>query len=204
MSFETLKKWISGLSFAGGRKGETGKNIRYPRIILALGILGMLLIGLSECGLGNPKTDALPSGAESGTQSYARELERRLLRVLQEMEGVGRVEILITMEGSGESVYATEEKEQGGSQSNYSAGGEALQSIQNSHSSEQNYLLVENQDGKRQALLVSRSEPQVKGVIVICDGADQPAVCQAVTEAVKTVLHITSNRVYVAKAKAEN
>ena len=120
---------------------------------------------------------------------------------MEQMDGVGKVQVLITMEDTGENVYATEERETNDNRSSYGENGGGLQSIQTSRSGEQSYLLVENQNGKRQALLVSRSEPQVKGVIVICEGAGQPSVCEAVTEAVKTVLHISANRVYVAKAK---
>lgn len=201
MNLETLKNRMFSFFSGNEMTAENNRNTRFLRLILTLGILGMLMIGLSECGNDTPKTDALPVQAEPSVQA-ARELESQLLRVLQEMEGVGRVELLITMEGTGESIYATEEQEQRNSESIYSDDG-AVQSIQNSHSTEQNYLLVENQEGQRQALLISRSEPQVKGVIVICDGADNPIVREAVTEAVKTVLNITSNRVYVAKAKAE-
>lgn len=208
MNVGTLKQWFLGWIKKEEKDGEKKDSSRYLRLILALGLAGMLLIGLSECSFGSQKTDALPANVSSesstATQDAAIQLEQRLLRVLQEMEGVGRVEVMITMEGTGESVYATEEKEQSSNQSQYTEGGETLQSIQNNRTSEENYLLVENQDGKRQALLVSRSEPQVKGVIVICEGADQSAVCQAVTEAVTTVLHITSNRVYVAKARSGN
>ena len=198
MNLEMLKKWTS--SFLPDARSN--RNTFFLRAVLFLGILGMLLIGLSECGgTDAKKSDALPTSVES-TDLTARELERQLLRVLEQMEGVGHVELFITMEGTGESVYAIEEKETADNESIYSDDG-TLKSIQNSRSSEQNYLLVENQEGRQQALLISRSEPQVKGVIIICDGADQPVIREAVTEAVKTALHITSNRVYVAKAKAE-
>ena len=96
------------------------------------------------------------------------------------MDGVGKAKVLITMEDTGESVYATQEKETSDNRSSYGEGGGGLQSIQTSRTGEQSYLLVENQDGKRQALLVSRSEPKVKGVIVICEGAEQPSVRESV------------------------
>ena len=117
-------------------------------------------------------------------------------------DGVGNAEIMITLEDGGESFYATEDKTEGDSESSYTSDG-TLSTIQNRRYAEQEYLLVENSDGRREALLLSRSEPQVKGVIVICDGADRATVREAVTEAVCTVLHINSTRVYVAKAKAE-
>lgn len=196
------KDLFAGLPKLGS--GE-GKQSRFTRIVLILGISGMLLIGLSECRMdsGSQKSDA-PAQTYSqplSADEYAQKLEARLLAALEQMDGVGRVQVLITMEDAGENIYATEGRETVDSRSSYGDSGGGLESVQTSRSGEQSYLLVENQNGKRQALLVSRSEPQVKGVIVICDGAGQPSVCEAVTEAVKTVLHISANRVYVAKAK---
>lgn len=202
-----LKSWFARLLGSGGEAGDgDGKKqqARFTRLILILGISGMLLIGLSECRADSEsqKSDAPEQPYSLSAEEQAKKLEKRLLEALEQMDGVGKVQVLITMEDAGENVYATEERETSDNRSSYGDNGGGLQSIQTTRSGEQSYLLVENQNGKRQALLVSRAEPQVKGVIVICEGAGQPSVREAVTEAVKTVLHISSNRVYVAKAKA--
>lgn len=179
-----------------------GKKTQISRLILFLGILGMLLIGFSECGADTKPPVELPSSSTEIIQATAELLEQKLLQILEKMDGVGNAEIMITLEDGGESFYATEDKTEGDSESSYTSDG-TLSTIQNRRYAEQEYLLVENSDGRREALLLSRSEPQVKGVIVICDGADRATVREAVTEAVCTVLHINSTRVYVAKAKAE-
>ena len=198
-----LKDWLSRLFPSGSGNSKDSKHPSFTQLVLILGISGMLLIGLSECHFGGntPKTDAPVEDVSFSTDEYAKKLEKRLLDALEQMDGVGRVRVLITMEDTGENVYATEERESSDNRSSYDGNGGAVQSIQTSREGEQSYLLVENQNGKRQALLVTREEPRVKGVIVVCEGADQPAVCEMVTEAVKTVLHISANRVYVAKAK---
>ena len=43
-------------------------------------------------------------------------------------------------------------------------------------------------------------QPVVKGVVVVCDGGDDPVVQQRVIDAVTTALDITSVRVCVVKA----
>ena len=198
MELDAIRKRIAGLLDLSGQ----GKNTRLTHLILFLGILGMLLIGLSECGMDTQSSVAPHPSAQSTSQTTAEALEPQLLRILEKMDGVGNVEIMITLEDSGESYYATEDKTEGDTESVYNTDG-SLGSVQSRRSAEQEYLLVENSDGRREALLLSHSEPQVKGVIVICDGADKATVREAVTEAVCTVLHINSTRVYVAKAKAE-
>ena len=198
MELDAIRKRIAGLLDLSGQ----GKNTRLTHLILFLGILGMLLIGLSECGMDTQSSVAPHPSAQSTSQTTAEALEPQLLRILEKMDGVGNVEIMITLEDSGESYYSTEDKTEGDTESVYNTDG-SLGSVQSRRSAEQEYLLVENSDGRREALLLSHSEPQVKGVIVICDGADKATVREAVTEAVCTVLHINSTRVYVAKAKAE-
>jgi len=199
MDFDTIKHRIT--EFFNLTRQE--KKSQLNRLILFLGVLGILLIGLSECGTGTETPEAqciAASPSISGTT--AEMLEQQLLQILEKMEGVGNAEIMITLEDSGENYYATEDKTEGNSESSYASDG-TLSNIRSSRSLEQEYLLVENSDGRREALLLSRSEPQVKGVIVICDGADRATVRETVTEAVCTILHINSTRVYVAKAKAE-
>ena len=44
---------------------------------------------------------------------------------------------------------------------------------------------------------ITKIQPTVRGVVVVCDGGGDPAVCRRVTEAVTTALGITSGRVCV-------
>lgn len=49
------------------------------------------------------------------------------------------------------------------------------------------------------AVLVTEILPTVKGVVVVCEGGDDPTVCARIQNAVTTALHITSKRVCVTK-----
>lgn len=42
-------------------------------------------------------------------------------------------------------------------------------------------------------------QPTVKGVVIVCEGGDQPLVQQRVTDAVTIALNISSKRVCVTK-----
>lgn len=50
-----------------------------------------------------------------------------------------------------------------------------------------------------QGLLVTELQPTVKGVVIVCEGGDQPLVQQRVTDAVTIALNISSKRVCVTK-----
>ena len=66
-------------------------------------------------------------------------------------------------------------------------------------STEQKYLLVEGEDGKKQALVKTTKEPAVKGIVIVCEGGDSTAVKAEVINAVTTALDISSSRVCVTK-----
>lgn len=76
------------------------------RIIIALGIAGIVLIFLSSLwdGGGNGDTQDGLQSSESA-ESYGDNLERELTDIVSKISGVGRCEILLTMENSVEYVY---------------------------------------------------------------------------------------------------
>ena len=58
---------------------------------------------------------------------------------------------------------------------------------------------VSETENGRQGLLVTELQPTVKGVVIVCEGGDQPLVQQRVTDAVTIALNISSKRVCVTK-----
>ena len=69
-------------------------------------------------------------------------------------------------------------------------------------SSETKYILVRDADGSEQALAVMEVEPVVKGVIIVCQGGNNPTVQQNIINAVTTALDISSARVCVVQGQA--
>ena len=55
---------------------------------------------------------------------------------------------------------------------------------------------VERDDGE-QPLVVTTMLPDIQGVLVLCEGAADEKVCEQVTNAVTTVLGISSRRVCI-------
>ena len=51
--------------------------------------------------------------------------------------------------------------------------------------------------------LVTEILPKIRGVVVVCDGGDDIAVCERVTEVVTTALNIPQRRVCVTKSIGE-
>ena len=58
-------------------------------------------------------------------------------------------------------------------------------------------MIIENSDGGQTALKITEYMPTVRGVTVICNYGNSPAVIEKIKNAVMTALDITSKRVFV-------
>ena len=107
--------------------------------------------------------------------------------------------MLVTIEKSSEQVYATEEKTS--TQTQQDKNTSSTTKNQSNNSNETKYLVIKNSDGTQQPIAVTEVQPIVKGVVVVCDGGNNPMIQQKVIQAVTTALDITSTRVCVIQSK---
>lgn len=179
------EKWIGG---DGSRK-----RVRW---VFAAGIAGMALILLSEFW---PEQNKKPESAaqepvwDSG--EYAEALEKKLLSLVTNIQGVGEARVWVTLESGAELIYAREEVKNTDTTQDY--GEDGVKSLREKDNSEQKLILVEGVDGRQQPLIKTQREPMVQGVVVVCQGARDMAVVERVTDAVTCALGISSGRVCV-------
>jgi len=170
------------------RMGEGGR----VRLVTAAGLLGILLIFAG--GLLGEKKTAAPPAPDRSRADEAAQLEERLAAILSQVQGVGRAEVLITLEAGERTVYAVNEQTSG-SRSESGSGGSPDRREETS-SSQQSYLLIDGAAGKEPLVLVREGET-VRGVVVVCEGGRDAVVRTRVLDAVTTALGVASNRVCV-------
>lgn len=141
--------------------------------LLALGILGMVLI--AGGGQTSQETEEKPP-AETYQETYRQELEQRLEGLLGEIRGVGSVSVMITLETREETIYALDTKE-------------------SDDTLEQEHVLLEGDE----PLVETVWYPQVQGVAVVCQGADNIEVCSQITQITSVLTGVTTNRISIAK-----
>ena len=117
--------------------------------------------------------------------------------MISAIEGVGSAKVLITLESGSTNIYAQEKKAVSDTAENVGSGSE--KKLEQKESTEEKYIFVEDENGRRQALLITTVEPVVKGVVIICDGAEDPKVRLRVLNAVTVALEISSARVSIEK-----
>lgn len=157
-------------------------------LIVIIGILGIILIAASELiprSADKPKTETTVKNEES---SYAALLEERLTQIISQIDGVGKVQVLLTLESSAETIYAKDEKEEYINNEN---------STQRSYNG--SYVLTNDDTG----VVLKTSEPKVRGVIIVCEGGDRAIVKKDITDAVTSALSVNSNNVSVLKMKIQ-
>lgn len=170
---------------------------KFRKIIIFTGVLGVVLIFLSSFFKTGDAKKIKAVSSNSSTQEYVTQLENSLKDMVSSIKGAGNTRVLVTLENSEETVYATEEKKNKEATEDKTDG--QLSKKRESDDCEKRYITIRASDGTEQALAVTQIQPTVKGVVVVCDGGDIPEVQQKISEAIKTALNITAKRVYVTK-----
>lgn len=167
------------------------KSEKRVRILALLGALGILLLCLSEL-LPHTRTVQKEDTAKTQTDvnDFCAQTEKKLSELIAQVEGAGRVQVMLTIESSDEKIYAADEK------SNAKTDGDAEQKSYDSQ-----YVLVDGASGDT-GMLLKTNAPKVKGVIIVCDGGENPAVANQITNAVSAALGVGANRVSVLKMKS--
>ena len=158
---------------------------KYVLLVCCLGLV--LALWPSDGGT------AAEKGTEGGEALWKEEdpdaLEEQLARMLGNMEGVGRVEVLLTLrQGSRQNyVYNSSAREDGGEDR---FGRE-----------EERELVIISRGGEEKPVVQSVSAPEYQGAVVLCDGADDPRVCLEITQAIRSLTGITADHIKISKIK---
>ena len=185
---------ITKMSLIKNALSETGRIFKNKRmlIVLILGILGVMLIIFSKGASVKTSKGDVEIGFDE--KQYVENLEKRLKEVLKQMEGVGECEVMLTLDTGPQYVYATSGK---------SAASESVNKSQSVSTSQNNkedsYILVRDESGGENPILLTTVEPKIKGAAILCDGGDKVAVKQRIVETVSALLNVSSNKVCVIK-----
>lgn len=163
--------------------GNKAKNwivkFRYPILVLLLGLV--LLTIPSRVGKSSaPQTDPV-----TPTQGY-KDAAQQLTEILQQIKGVGKVKVLLTVSKGEKTEYQQDED----------------QSVSENESSvRKETIIIRDADDNEMALIIQVIPPEYLGAIVVCEGADDANVKLAVLEAVSKATGLRSDKISVLKMK---
>ena len=170
-------------------------------ILLVLGCVGILLIYFSKYIPANadykstsPKDEAIFTSEEL----YKGEIINSLKDILSKVEGVGTIEIMLTFSEGYTYEYATENKKNSDTVEDVSE--TARTRKQDRKTNEEKYVIIDK-GGHKSPLIKRVVNPQIKGVIIVCDGGSDPKVINRIIEATSVSLGILSSQVSVLPMK---
>nr|WP_122013523.1 hypothetical protein [Maliibacterium massiliense] len=167
-------------------KGKGGMEIVIAIIVLAV----ILIIYASSWKkpASGARQDTEPSQQDSAPSSEAGDAqEQKLEALLSQMAGAGQVRVMITYESGPEIVPALSSERQSNETED---GARATRATTESER-------PATQSGDGAALVLKEMAPQVKGVVILAEGAKDIAVRMNLLQAAQTVLQVDANRVEV-------
>ena len=145
-------------------------------LLAAIGVVLLLPTGTKKTGeeTEQPQETAARPAGDAGA-SVQGEMEQRLCDALSQMDGVGAVHVVVTLESTGKKIV---EKD-----------------VPTRSTTE------ENKKGEETPYVVSEEYPAVRGVLVIAEGGGNPVTIQEIQEAVMALFQVGANKIKVVKMK---
>lgn len=182
-------------------------------VFVLLGILLLVIAIPLDSGKDKKQTDEVEkieeddldnSSAETGmfideSMEYCLALETRIEEILSVMEGVGKVQAMVTVSTSREMVVekdepvnrttVTESDGNGGSRST------------NESSFEYETIYETDGEGNKSPYVVKQIEPEIQGITVVAQGGGNAMIQKNISEVLEALFHIEAHKIKVVKMK---
>ena len=148
-------------------------------VLVILFLLGIIFLCLSEYD-SNKSTGN--GSVDFDSNNYAENLEEQLCSILEKMDGVEDVQVMITLETSARYQIADETGATYG-----------FDTYVNSFS------LQNSSEKVSESRVIEITAPKIKGVSVVCKGAENISVKERIINLISSTLNLTKNKIYVTK-----
>jgi stage III sporulation protein AG len=199
----SMIKGITGFFVKKKDKNEKRKLSPFE-MLLVIVILGIIII-LAGSQLAKPAhketmNDASSTEDRDGTsypannsaygQDVVADIERRLAEILSKLEGAGKVSVMVFADTGGEQVPAYNNE--------MDTRNQERSDEKTSEISETRQLVL---SGNEEPIILKVIVPQIQGVVVVAEGADDILIKTQLNNAVCTLLGIPEHRVQILKHK---
>lgn len=167
------------------------KGVKNIEIIIAIAVIAVIILIYSAVSASAKKEDKQTTQESSVAQtSMTESVESSLEKTLSKINGVGKVEVMITYVGS------TEKRVASSTSTHTSSTSGSGSSTNTSTTSTVSPVLVSGGDGTTPFVL-EESLPEIVGVIVVAEGADSAKVRLDLMRAVQAALNINSGNIEI-------
>lgn len=145
---------------------------KYRYVVLIL-LIGICLMLIPDFSTQKDHQETVQQTVPT-TPSLSRELEE----ILTKVKGAGRVSVMLTVDEGEHTRYQTNQSSNG-----------------------YDTVIITDADRSQSGMIQQIDPPKYRGAVVVCDGADSPAVRLAIVEAVAKVTGLDSSRISILKMK---
>lgn len=184
---------------------EKGKKIGVIRLGLLI-VAGLVLLIASFDGKEEHKTQTQINTQNEEKQSeeqqlntYIENMETRLTNVLWQVDGIGKVQVMITAKATQEKVVLKDAPYKKTTVKEEDSTGATRESKETT--SEEGTILEKQQDGSESPYITKELQPEIEGVVVIAEGAAQKQIEAEINDAVVALFSVPSHKIKVMKMK---
>jgi stage III sporulation protein AG len=208
-----LKKWLEKLKKSDDEKDTLGKKVM-PNLLIVLlaGVLIVMMVSsykatslpsvqaLNSNGgsnKGDSKTDgnaAVTTSSDKVSQDYETAVQDKLKQTLEKIDGVGKVDVMVSFESGEEQVPAVNINDSTSTTQEKDTEGGTRSTTQKNDGST---VVITNQGDKSEPLIVKTYKPKVSGVCVVAEGAEEKVTELRISKAVVNLFNIPENKVNV-------
>ena len=188
------------------QKGDRKKLIENTVIIA---IIGIIILIASSTFLGGTKKSNTPAGSSTAAAvntstaiartSEEERLEDRVKEILEQISGAGKVDIMITFSAESEKVPAYDTKKSESKTSEKDSSGGTRDITQSDTDS--SVVFEDSGSGTKSPVILKNLLPEIKGVVVVADGAAKAEVKENITKAVQVLMDIPIHKIQVIERK---
>lgn len=193
MDFEKIKKIF---------KNDDGKNKNTGTLIILI-LIGVLLI-IGSNFFKNQTTENTSavqqsnannqSNTDDSTKVYEEQLQNQLKKTLENIQGVGKVDVMIYFGSGEEEVPAVNVNDSTNTiEENDNSGGKRNTTEKNNSST----VVITNNGDKNEPLILKTYKPQITGVCIVAEGAGDKYIKLQLTEAVINLFNVPVDKVNV-------
>ncbi|WP_446899358.1 stage III sporulation protein AG [Clostridium sp. LBM24168] len=202
--FSYIKKEIYNKDFNGSKDKNKTVNLV---IIFLLGILMIITVSffktsdtdksgsINSSNYGSSKTEQTSEKDNSyDSSNYEKSVENKLKSTLENIDGVGKVDVMINFESGEEQVPAVNVNDSINTTNEKDNSGGVRTTTQNNNGST---VVITNNGDKSEPLIVKTYKPKVSGVCIVAEGAENKITELRISKAVIDLFNITEDKVNV-------
>ena len=139
--------------------------------------------------------------AQAALELYVENQEQRLKDILEQIDGVGKSEVMIRAKASKEYVVEKDISTGSSTVSETDAQGGSRQS--SDITKDESSLYTKDSNGNDVPWVIKEMEPEIEGVLVAAEGGGNEAVAGEITQAVQVLFNIPVHKIKVVTMKGE-